>query len=51
MITKEFLQQKIQEYRQASEQHRMDSIANEGAVQALESLLQELEKEVVKSSL
>ena len=49
-ITKELLQQKIQEYRQASEQCKMDSIANEGAIQALEFLLQEFDKEENKKA-
>lgn len=42
-MTKEYLQKKITEYLERAEQHRGDAIANNGAAQALELLLKELE--------
>ena len=44
-ITKEYLQQKIQEYKTNFERLRNDAIATQGAAQALELLLADLEKE------
>ena len=43
-ITKGYLESKIAEYKQSSEQSLKNSIAQEGAAQALEMLLAELNK-------
>ena len=43
-ITKEYLEKRIREYRQAGEQLKLDAIANQGAAQALEAVLAELGK-------
>lgn len=45
MITKELLEQKIQEYKEAAQRLNDDSKANLGAAWALEQLLPELEKD------
>lgn len=42
-LTKEFLLKKLEEYKEAAEQHKRDAIANIGASQAIETLLKELE--------
>lgn len=44
MITKELLEQKIQEYKEAAQRLNDDSKANLGAAWALEQLLSELEE-------
>jgi hypothetical protein len=44
-LTKEYLQKKALEYRQAAEQLKNDSIANIGAAQALEGLIKEMENQ------
>ena len=45
MITKELLEQKIQEYREAGQRLNDDSKVNWGAAWALEQLLPKLEEE------
>ncbi len=43
-ITKEYLQRKITEYKQMADKLKNDSNANNGAAQALELILQELNR-------
>ena len=45
MITKEMLLAKKQGYLQQAEQHKLDSIANAGAADAMDELIKELDKE------
>ena len=45
MITKELLEQRIQEYKETAQRLNDDSKAHLGAAMALEQLLPELEKE------
>ncbi len=47
-LTREFLVQKAQEYRAIAEQFRNDSLANQGAAQAMDMLIQEMDKPVEK---
>ena len=44
-LTKEILLAKKASYLQVAEQHKLDSIANAGAADAVDDLLKELEKE------
>ena len=44
-LTKELLQTKKDSYLKVAEQHKLDSIANAGAADAINDLLNELEKE------
>ena len=44
-ITKELLQAKKDSYLKVAEQHKLDSIANAGAADAVDDLLKELAKE------
>ena len=44
-ITKEYLEKKIKEFREAGEKYQRDAIANFGAADGLSIILQELEKQ------
>lgn len=48
VITKEYLEQKIQECTMAREQYLANATANEGAVNILKLMLQDLTKEETK---
>ena len=45
-ITKELLEKKLEIYKSAAEKYRADALANTGAAQALQALLDEMNKEV-----
>jgi hypothetical protein len=44
-ITKEYLEGKVAEYKQVSEKLKLDAIANDGAAQAVQQILNDLVKE------
>ena len=41
-IDEVYLKKKLEEFRQASEKHRMDAIANNGAADAIEMVLKDM---------
>ena len=43
-ITKEYLEKKLDEYMKAAEQHRLDSIANAGAADAIRLIMADQDK-------